>query len=66
VPAHHGATEHAWKDGDSWRCGGEHAVIVTALTRDNFGAVAEDGGGVSGSQRVALRAIMEVATTLES
>ena len=57
-----GAAEHAWKDGDSWRRGRGHAVIVTALTRDGFGD-AEERGGVSGTPDVALRAIMEGTTT---
>jgi hypothetical protein len=66
VPAHRGArgaAEHAWKDGDSWRRGRGHAAIVNALPRDCLGD-AEGRGGVSGTQSVALRAIMEVATSL--
>jgi hypothetical protein len=40
-------------------------VIVNAIQHDNFGD-GEDRGGVSGTSAVALHAIMEVATTLES
>jgi hypothetical protein len=62
VPAHDGDAEHAWKDGDSWHGGGGGDAIVDALTRDDFGDP-EDRGGVSGTQRVVLWAIMEVAIT---
>jgi hypothetical protein len=61
VPAHHGAAEHAWKDGDSGRRGRRHAAIVDMLTHDGLGH-SEDGGGVLATRDAALRAIMEDAT----
>ena len=65
VPAHDGDAEHVWKDGDSWCGAGGDDAIVDALTRDNVGDT-DDRGGVSGTQPVALCAIMEGAITGES
>jgi len=44
VPAHDGDAEHAWKDGDSWRCGGDDEAIVDALTRNDVGDTDDRGG----------------------
>src|SRR5262249_6081179 len=61
VPAHHGAAEHAWKDGDSGRRGQRHAAIVDMLTHDGLGH-SEDGGGAFATRDAVLCAIMEDAT----
>ena len=61
MPAHHGAAEHAWKDGDSGRRGQRHAAIVDLLTHDGLGH-SENGGGVFATSDAVLCAIMENAT----
>src|SRR5262249_8690035 len=61
VPAHHGAAEHAWKEGDSWRRGERHAAIVDMLTHDGLGH-SEDGGGAFATRDAVLCAIMEDGT----
>ena len=62
VQADPGDAEHACTDGDSWRHGGDHEVIVHALTCNCFGD-AEGRGGVPGTQPRPLCAIMEGTTT---
>jgi hypothetical protein len=64
VPAHPREAEHAWKDGDSWRRGGDDEAIVNTLTLECFGD-AGGRGGVPGTQGGALCAIMEGAISKE-